>query len=217
MRKLIIQADDFGYAKEFNRGILEAIKAGIVTSVSVLVNHKFVDSKLLADFKGSISLHLEISPEVGESSKLSQKTISDQWRKFNELFGKNPTHLDRHKASPCLEDAARPFILDLAEKYNLPVRAMGEKDRQFLRAKGIRTTDHFIFSYGPKNLEDILSALRMLPEGITELMVHPGYFDPQSKSSYNLPRKQELSILLNSQFGQVIQEQHIQLINYRDL
>lgn len=36
--KLVIRADDFGYTEEFNRGTIEAIKNGIVTSVDLMLD-----------------------------------------------------------------------------------------------------------------------------------------------------------------------------------
>src|SRR5437879_11310485 len=37
-RRLIVNADDFGLSAGVNRGVLEAHEAGVVSSVSVLVN-----------------------------------------------------------------------------------------------------------------------------------------------------------------------------------
>ena len=37
-RRLIINADDFGLAPGVNAGVLEAVAAGVVTSLSVMVN-----------------------------------------------------------------------------------------------------------------------------------------------------------------------------------
>ena len=38
MKKLIINADDFGYSANRNRGIRECVENGIVTSVSIIAN-----------------------------------------------------------------------------------------------------------------------------------------------------------------------------------
>jgi len=62
-RSLIVNADDFGLNKEVNNGIIQAFKAGIVTSTSLLVNREgFEDS--LAKIKENpgldIGLHLNI-------------------------------------------------------------------------------------------------------------------------------------------------------------
>ncbi|TGU42153.1 ChbG/HpnK family deacetylase, partial [Mesorhizobium sp. M00.F.Ca.ET.186.01.1.1] len=36
--KLIVNADDFGYSKGVNLGIIEAHRAGVVTSTTTMVN-----------------------------------------------------------------------------------------------------------------------------------------------------------------------------------
>ncbi len=38
MKYLIINADDLGYSRERNNGIVECLKKGIVTNTSLLVN-----------------------------------------------------------------------------------------------------------------------------------------------------------------------------------
>ncbi len=215
MKKLIIHADDFGYARNFNRGILNGIAAGLVTSVSVLVNHPFTEPNSLKNFKGSISLHLEIPPDIASSEKLCQKTIQEQLGKFRKLFGGLPSHLDRHKASPCQKDEALAPILALAKKYKLPIRSMSGKDRQFLKKERIKTPNDFIFSYGPLKKEEVLEKLANLGDGVTEFMVHLGYFDPASRSSYNKPRETELAILLSPELKRILKEKEIILVNYK--
>ena len=41
MKKLIVDADDFGLTKGINQGILEAIEKGIITSVSVITTNPY--------------------------------------------------------------------------------------------------------------------------------------------------------------------------------
>jgi chitin disaccharide deacetylase len=43
MQRLIINADDFGMSPEINSGIKQGIKAGVLTSVSVMVNMPYFD------------------------------------------------------------------------------------------------------------------------------------------------------------------------------
>jgi predicted glycoside hydrolase/deacetylase ChbG (UPF0249 family) len=46
MRQLIINADDFGMSKEVNEGTKQGIKAGVVTSVSVMVNMSYFEDAI---------------------------------------------------------------------------------------------------------------------------------------------------------------------------
>jgi predicted glycoside hydrolase/deacetylase ChbG (UPF0249 family) len=63
-RKLIINADDFGMSQEVNEGIKKGIEAGMITSVSVMVNMPYFDDAIAYLKKHpdvSIGLHFNIS------------------------------------------------------------------------------------------------------------------------------------------------------------
>jgi len=47
MNRLIISADDYGMSKNFNKGILELIRKGIVNITTVMIKRKFIK---LADY-----------------------------------------------------------------------------------------------------------------------------------------------------------------------
>lgn len=66
MRKLIVNADDLGADEGRNSGILEAVRAGAVKSVSLLANGPATDEALMAIQEGkyegvSIGVHLNLS------------------------------------------------------------------------------------------------------------------------------------------------------------
>lgn len=64
MRNLIINADDFGMSAEVNEGIKRAIKLGIVSNVSLMVNLPFFDDAIcfLKDHPGvSVGLHFNVT------------------------------------------------------------------------------------------------------------------------------------------------------------
>lgn len=63
-RKIIINADDFGMSYEVNEGIKQGIKAGVITSVSVMVNmpyYKEAVAFLKKHPEVSVGLHFNIS------------------------------------------------------------------------------------------------------------------------------------------------------------
>ncbi len=73
MKQLIINADDFGMSQEVNEGIKQGINAGIITSVSVMVNMPYYDDAITYLRKHpevSIGLHFNIT----ESSPISSRT-----------------------------------------------------------------------------------------------------------------------------------------------
>lgn len=46
MKKLIVNADDFGMSKEINEGIMKGIEEGIITSVSLMVNMPYFEQAI---------------------------------------------------------------------------------------------------------------------------------------------------------------------------
>lgn len=64
MKRLIINADGFGFTPGMNKGIYEAIAYGVVTSTSCVVNFPYIEevSNLASDFpKISIGIHFNLS------------------------------------------------------------------------------------------------------------------------------------------------------------
>lgn len=199
MKRLIINADDYGISKNFNKGILELIEKRIVTSTTVMVKRKFIKSKDLLKHKNiSIGLHLELSLET------PTKEVENQIKIFRKLFGRFPSHLDSHKYFHLLHGNF-PKVLKIAKKYKLPVRSASPIDRKMMRQAGIKTPDQFI-SWHPNRKEKLFHNLKNAKGKIIELLCHPGYFDSKSGSSYNKQRKAELMALKSRQFKNSIKD-----------
>jgi len=91
-REVIINADDYGLSDSFNRGIVELITKGIVSSTTVMIDQKFIDPDQLKAFSRiSIGLHLELPGQP------SIEVIDKQIEKFNQVFDQSPSHLDGHQ------------------------------------------------------------------------------------------------------------------------
>lgn len=98
---------------------------------------------------------------------------------------------------------------------------LGQAARSLLGASGLKTTDHFYGLYlkGHLSIERVESLLRSLPDGLTELMVHPGRFlenAPKTPfSGFSTPdREQELEILLNKKLRLILKEMNILIIPF---
>jgi predicted glycoside hydrolase/deacetylase ChbG (UPF0249 family) len=208
MKRLIVNADDFGMSAKFNKGILELVEKGIVTSTTVMIKRKFAESKdLLRHQFVSIGLHLELSLETPE------KEIDGQVKKFKKTFGWLPSHLDGHKYYHLLPGNFSK-VLRIAKKYNLPVRSTSSADRLMLKKYGVKTPDNFI-SWHPNRKEKMFRELGRVKRGTIELLCHPGYFDRKSKSSYNKQREKELRILKSGVFQDIIRT--FDLITYEQI
>jgi len=162
--------------------------------------------------------------------------------------GIQPTHLDTHKhthlAPPVLDAVARvaedfgirwvrrPFDLPLTPlKGAVPrLRRITSGGLSFLRKRfhqvlerhGGRTTDHFAgFQItGRFRTPELVELLGAIPEGSTELMVHPGRCrEPlrQARTRLKESREQELEALVAPETRAALERHGIELVNYREL
>jgi len=141
LRCLIVNADDFGFTRDVNAGIVEAHRNGILTATTLMANgDAFEDAlRLAADNpKLDIGVHLQMVQGMSLSepgralpptvSALMASLILGRWDVQRELraqiekilkAGLKPTHLDTHKHThllpPVLQAVAR-----LSREYGIP-------------------------------------------------------------------------------------------------
>lgn len=184
---LIITADDFGYAAGYNRGILAAVEAGAVDSVSAMVGRPECDPAPLLASEIEIGLHLELPGEAPLA----------QVERFERAFGQPPAFLDGHHHCHTREGIAEQ-VAELGAELGVPVRSVGADHRELLRSLGCATQDRLVGRTDPAQpaLPSLLAGDRPLPGGVTEWMVHPGYADRAAGSAYDVAREQDLELVL---------------------
>ncbi len=196
MRQLIVNADDLGYDPEIDRGILLAHREGLVTSATAMVLTPFAPAALAAAPPSlGVGLHAVLDPALDEAAARAE--LLRQLDRFEALRGAPPTHLDSHKHAH-----ARPAILaavaQVAAARRLPVRAMDAALRAALRARGVATTDGFLGDAARRPAwteAALVAALLAVPEGLTELMAHPGFRPSVASTSFGVEREVELAAL----------------------
>lgn len=196
--KLIITADDYGMSSRFNQGILEAARAGLITSISVMIKRKYIRKSELLNLPASLGLHLELEPSS------PYREITAQIERFKKRLGRPPAYLDGHQHQHVTpENIDR--VIRAAIHYHLPVRSRLLTDRLVLKHGGVSTPDNFV-SWHPARLPVLAERLdksRALP--ISELVVHPGYYDARCLYPYNQEREAELAFLRSPNFQELIQ------------
>lgn len=122
---------------------------------------------------------------------------------------------------PCEEPLPVAFEVPAAQQEDIRrINAMAACARTMFAKHGIGSTDHFrghalLGNASLKNLRHILSKL---PDGTTELMVHPG-----SQTAYGTPfdldpqRQTELRMLLDESIPALLAERKITLCSYEEL
>lgn len=206
-RRLIITADDYGYWPSYNEGILAAIEAGGIDCVSAMTEGPYCDPDPLLEMEIEVGLHVEFEGRWGARSGASAQTsLRVQVERFTDLFGRWPAFINGHHHCHARPELATP-VFELALQIDCPVRPVGRDHRQWLSERGIRTVDRLIGRLGED--EDVEPPeLRHLPTGTTEWMVHPGYPDTESGSTFDDGRREDLDLVtrltLRARFDQPV-------------
>jgi len=140
LRYLVVNADDFGFTRDVNAGIVRAHREGILTATTLMANgDAFEDALRLA--AGNPSLDIGVHLQMVQGQSLSEPTrllpasvgaligdlLAGRWDVLKELeaqvekilaAGIKPSHLDTHKHTHLL-----PAVLDavarVSEKYEI--------------------------------------------------------------------------------------------------
>jgi len=220
-RRLIVNADDWGLTRGVSEGILAAHRHGIVTSTTVLVtadlDRDLVARLLDSDLGVGVHVNLTLGRPLTRGGSLkdgdgrfvrdarraaarvttadARREIEAQIAKFQKVFRRAPTHLDTHHHVG-LHAPVREIILDVARALRVPVRSQDAAARTRARSAGLRTPDHFFGESGPGaywSPATTLAMLRALPDGVSEFMTHPGWFDADlAYSRYGRQRETEM-------------------------
>lgn len=148
--RLIVNADDFGYSRAVNFGIVDAYALGIVRSATLMANMPgFSHAAALAQAHPGLGvgvhlvltcgravagLHKTITDDAGyflsqkalleHEARLDPAEVEREWAAQIEAVcaaGLSPTHLDSHHHVH-MRPRLNEVVSRLAEKYRLPVR-----------------------------------------------------------------------------------------------
>lgn len=226
-RCLIVNADDFGLSEGTNRGIIESHERGILTSTSLMVRQPAAASAAAyakANPALAIGLHIDLGEwewrdgawfqiyeiVATEAADAVSAEIERQLDLFHSLIGRAPTHLDSHQHVH-RHEPVRSVAIAVAARLGVPLRGV---------SGGIAFCGSF-YGHGGKGAPfpegvsagNLLSLLRELPAGTTELSCHPG-LDETLSSCYRLERLAEVQTLCDSRIRAAVQSEGIRLIGF---
>lgn len=273
-RKLIVNADDYGFSEPTSEGILETCKDGIVRSTSIMASTVALDRSvemLSAGPSIDLGVHFtltygmpaceanEVPSLVTEDGLFYSKgkfhlrhflgkiDLEDVYREFSKQLqllkekGLNITHIDSHHhvhVLPGIRDVVARIALENGIKYVRAPRGfyfgrdVGAMFRQWVvgsfkgsypqywHRKGLHAVASFSgfhLSGGKKLLERWQQLIKDLPDGVTEVMVHPGCLDDELKDSYKVGRTIELSVLKDVELKDALNRADVDLISFKDL
>ena len=257
VRRLVVNADDFGFTRDVNAGIAEAYQRGILTATTLMANGEaFEDAVRQAGENPGldVGVHLVLVGMPGLPATLGDcvravysgglEVYGEFARQVRKVIGAGirPTHLDTHKHTHLLPPVLRA-VCTVAEEFGIEwVRtpgdfpfAYGRKGvvsaamrwrqwgmRREIRAAGLRHTDWFTgFSWtGAFTEKELVRLMAGLPEGVTELMCHPGNLEGELETAGTRlkgSRVLELRALTHPAVREAMEAGGVELVGYREL
>ena len=277
-RRVVINADDLGFAPGVNRGIIEAFEAGTLSSASMMVNTPaFHEAAALVRDRArglGVGLHfnlltgspLAVAPTLcdprtglfyslgvlarrafaGRISADDVKRECDAQLAALHAEGITATHVDSHRHThalpgilPAVLSSARAAgvrvvrrpvdvvaptdpvltakVLVLRASWRAALRGTTPADRPLLAR-----SPHFrgIALQGAPDVEHrLLMLLDRLPEGDTEIMMHPGYDDAvlAAQDPYRSEREREVLALCSIALCERLERGDLRLMRFDQL
>lgn len=211
-KTLIVHADDFGFSPGISRGILYAIKHGIVSSTSVMVVGPYVhDTKRLIEENPMVDWGLHVT--LQKSGSITDIDLLYETEKqltlFLKLFGVPPSHIDFHKG----------FQFNSKMYFRIRMLAMRHKLAFRYDNAHVVNCSFYGLKHNHITLDDIsacalMRTINSLSPGVTELICHPGWTSNHLKDPYRTQRGGEIKTLTDPIIKQALYKRKIQIINF---
>ncbi|MCE7883274.1 MAG: ChbG/HpnK family deacetylase [Actinobacteria bacterium ATB1] len=143
-------------------------------------------------------------------------------------LGIDVTHLDSHMGTLQLREDYFEIYLELAVEFDLPLRLSGAETEAMLGFEfrgpaadaGVLFPDHFVFAPTVGSRQPALAALASLPEGITEMYVHPAVDGPELRAfapDWEGRTDDLLLVTESSDFREAVAACGAKLVGYREI
>lgn len=229
LKRLIVNADDFGLSAGVNRGIIDCAERGIVTSTSLMVrqraaapaaeyaqHHRAISVGLHVDLGEWIYshgnwIHVDIVVPMDDEQAV-RREVRRQVEEFRRLVRRDPSHLDSHQHVH-RNEPVRSELLIIGRELGIPVREFSE----------VKYCGDFYGQDGEgRPLPDVISdhglgmILGRLEAEVTELGCHPGYLEDLS-SVYREERQDEIKVLCGAGIRDVLDSLAIRLCSFAEV
>lgn len=224
-------------AEDISVALKETPKLGLGVHLVLTMGDPISAPELVSSITDEEGRFFKYRPLIEQLSNIKADEVKAEWRAQIEAFfraaGRKPTHLDSHHHSSYFSPELFRGMLELAKEYNCAIRfpfteniskELEETNKyvpDLIQEFDLPRPDHFVVDFYDERAtrEELLSVIKNLPDGTTEIMCHPGYTDDAFtiESVYNNQRDRELRILTDPSIKEAIESNKIQLINFADL
>ena len=232
MKRLIVNADDFGLTPGINAGIVQAHLHGIVSSATLMVHGAAAEEAAAWAREHpslGVGLHIDLWEHAlrdgqwvrtyehcAENTQAVRAEIERQFERFCVLLGQAPDHIDTHQHVH-REPLVGTEVRALASRHGLALRGHG----------GLRYVGGF---YGqddtgglyPEGItpERLMELINTVPDdGVTELSCHPGHVaadDALGGTMYRLERNIECQSLCDPRVRARLAQGDVRLGTFAD-
>ena len=232
--KLIVNSDDFGLTPGVNLGVIDALKRGVLTSTTAMMNMPAIEMaaelsrqnpelgvglhlvltagrplvaghKTLVDAQGNFHKNAVLIKKTDIDIEEVYREYTAQMEKFIQVFGRKPTHIDGHHHNQALPHT-KEASLRLAKAYGI----------RYVR--DLTDIPFIVDFYGDKvditQFKAVLDRHQATP--VVELMVHVAFIDVELMqiSTYTIPRVKELETLISDEAKAYIRDHNIELTHF---
>ena len=230
MKKLIVNADDFGQSEGINKGIIRAHEQGIVTSASLMVRYPAaIHAAMYAQNNCAlgVGLHIDLGEwmynndnwnplyEVVSMDDMQAVTneINNQLESFFRIMGRKPTHIDSHQHVHQRENI-RPILIEIGHRLNVNIRGCSLQVKYCGDFYG-QDKDGSPF-HDAISIDGLIQTIAKLSDGVTELACHPA-LDDDIETMYRIERGIELNTLCAISIKETISKSSIQLCSFEGI
>lgn len=247
LKKLIVNADDFGLTEGCTIATILCHEDGILTSTTMMVNMPFAPlAAALAKKHPKLGVGIHLTLTMGRPVLEGAKSFTDEngnfrkkgtyenglpvvdedelyaeWKaqmeKFIQIMGKKPTHIDSHHHVH-LQENLYPIAKRIAAEYDLPMRLRPETPTDdYEYEKALMLPGFYEETAVPAYFTQ--NTFGIWEHEIIEIMCHPAFLDQRllDISSYALQRANEMQTVRDPQLKQWIKDNNIELITFADL
>jgi chitin disaccharide deacetylase len=219
MRFLVVNADDFGLSVGINAGIVQAHRAGVVTSASLMVRQP--EARAAAALAAQlpelgVGLHVDLGEWIEEENGdwipvyrwidpadalAVEAEVESQLDLFEALVGRSPTHIDSHQHAH-REEPLRSILGRAAKRLRVPLRHHSQ-----FRYRGD------FYGSGAIGVGALRRIIASLPPGATEICCHPAA-TADAPSRYREERVVELASLTDPRVADAVAAGAVTLTNF---
>lgn len=206
-------------------------EGNLPATLAVLLKKLFVGAvkpdEIACELRAQVSKTLDagIQPTHFDTHKHTHAhpKVMEQVARVAEEFGirriRNPYEDFRASFSCAFRDGSGSFRRSATAML---AHTSAPKFHRINRAHKLAAPDHFwgVAATGTLNLNAILSMISSIPEGVSELMCHPGECDAELEASptrLKRERERELEALISPPVRTAMEQHHIELTDYRGL